>query len=101
MVICPVFSNPLVNDYVSIKTRARGIGYMHLGINFGLLLAATVLYNFTHSLEPKLTFTIAAAFAGVSALIVGFLIVEPKKSELLNTDANESHITDMAHRSAK
>lgn len=35
MSIAPVFANPLVNDYVGLKTRARGISFVHVGMNIG------------------------------------------------------------------
>lgn len=35
MSIAPVFANPLINDYVGLKTRARGISFVHLGMNLG------------------------------------------------------------------
>lgn len=35
MTIAPVFANPLINDYVGLKTRARGISMVHLGMNLG------------------------------------------------------------------
>lgn len=37
MTIAPVFSNPLINDYVGLKTRARGISFVHVGMNLGHL----------------------------------------------------------------
>ena len=37
MGIAPVFANPLINDYVGLKTRGRGISFMHAGMNIGHL----------------------------------------------------------------
>ena len=48
MSIAPVFANPLINDYVGLKTRARGISFVHLGMNLGHIFQAGVLYNLTN-----------------------------------------------------
>ena len=37
MTINPAFANPLINDYVGLKTRARGISFMHVGMISGHL----------------------------------------------------------------
>lgn len=85
MSIQPIFSNPLVNDYVTTDSRGRGIALVHLGMNLGHLFSSGVLYNFTNTLNPKITFMVAAIWGAFGGLILMFFVSEPKNNDLIKS----------------
>ena len=76
MIIQPIFSHPLLNDIVKANYRSRGIAFIHLGINLGLLLAH-FMAQFTTLLDPTLSFAISCLFAFFSAIIAFIIVPEP------------------------
>ena len=93
MCIQPIFSNPLVNDYIATDSRGRGIALVHLGMNLGHLFSSGVLYNFTNNRSPKIAFAVAAIWGAIGAFALMIFVVEPKNSELIKSSmrVKESH----------
>lgn len=79
MAIQPCFSQPLVNDYVTGDTRGGGVALCLMGVELGHLFSSKILFYYTNKLDnPKLSFMIAAIYGGAAAVLLMFMISEPK-----------------------
>lgn len=103
MCIMPVFTNLPVNDYIAPDSRGKGIAMVHLGMHTGHLFSSGVLYKYTNSLNPKISFMIAAIWGAASAIILMFFFVEPNNSDLIKASIRikESHTETLKNESVK
>ena len=42
-------------------------------------------------MKPEYSFGIAAVFAGISGIVLAFIVVEPRNSELIKTSIRDTH----------
>ena len=81
MMTQPLYSNPLVNDYIETSSRGRGLSVQHLGMNTGHLFSVGVLYRFSPKEEPRISFLVAGIYGIVASIVCMFFITEPRKQK--------------------
>lgn len=89
------FSNPLLNDYITVDSRPRTISLELLTVKIIGIFSSGVYYRYMSTLEFKIQFSALSAICIGSGIFLVFLIKEPRNSELLEKsirDSNREHI---------
>jgi len=72
--------NPLINDYVKVRSRGAAMGLQNLGLTVGNILSVGVLYSLTSRISPYIGFTIMGLmnWSYIAIIYFGGMIQEPQ-----------------------
>ena len=75
--LCAAACSPLITDYISRDSRGKATAFVVIGFVVGDLLCFGVIFNFTKSLDPKLSFLIATGCVVALTLVLFMMMKEP------------------------
>jgi MFS family permease len=77
--IVPVLMNPLINDYVKVRSRGVAMGMQQQGVTLGNIISIAGLYTATSIISPYYGFTICAMvlFLGIAGIYFFDMVQEP------------------------
>ena len=79
--------NPLINDYVHESTRGKATVWQQSGYILGELFAMAILFNFTKTYDPRISFAIASIVILVIGMYFTSQVVEINQNQI-NSEKN-------------